>query len=172
MKKIIITAALAIAAFGANAQSSASQTGTLSVTVNDYITMVPSGSFGTLSATFNTPAEQVAGVSLGSGTVTIVASRAWKFDYSVSNFTGGTPGPGVAGTVPSSIVSVTSSNPSSGSVWVLGTTLASPTAQTLAAEAGGTTGSSFTLSGWLTPGLGNQMSGTYTASVLKLASLN
>ncbi len=181
MKKVLLTAALGCTllapAFAVGGNNTASNNGTLQMVVNDYITMNPSGGFTAGPITFSTPQEMVDGWSV-SGTVTIVASRAWKYEYSASDFVrnnvGDPAGAGVALTVPAgNIWTVATGNGSPGVNTYNGTFIASSnTAVNMANQATGTLNSTFDLSGKLTPGLANQMSGTYNTVITQIASLD
>jgi hypothetical protein len=179
MKKIFLNAALGCLALSpaiAVAQSSASNSGTLAVTVNDYITMVPGTGFAAGPVVFNNPAQMTTPV-IYNNQVTIVASRAWKFDYSATAFTRtgpGVAGPGVATTIPAgNIWMIATDNGSAGVNTYLGVYQPSSAAPVnMANEATGTLTSTFDLSGKLLPGLTNQMSGTYNTSITQIASLN
>lgn len=184
MKKIILTAALAICGIAAaNAQVGGGQgynqvnnNGILNVTVNDYLTLEPSTNWNSGNTfTYSTPAAQVAGTQ-GSNVVTVVASRAWKFEYSASNFerNGGAGGPGVATSIPAGNIWFVGTGNGSAGVNTTGGVLypATSTLSNLANQSTGTTGSTFTLSYSMVPGLTNQMSGTYSSSITQIASLN
>jgi hypothetical protein len=185
MKKVLLTAALGCAmiapSFAQNAggegYSSDSHNGALTMDVHDYITLNPTNTFEAGPVVFHNPQQMVDGYTFGYETMTVVASRAWKFEYSASNFnrTGpGTAPTGVATSVPAgNIWFVSTKDGSSGVNTYNGTYIpASSSLQNLANQATGTTGSTFTLGAKLIPGLTNQMSGVYQTSIVQIASLN
>jgi hypothetical protein len=173
MKKVILSAAIAcIAVTTASAQTFEDQNGTATVVVTDYINLSPSGGFGNANFSFANPQAMVDGIS-GVENFTVVASRAWKFMFDASDFTGGTPGPGVSGSVPASqIMTISSTGDAAvntyGGNWIN----ASSTPTNMAWMPTGTTGNAFNLHYKVTPGLANQMSGTYTSTIHQIASLN
>lgn len=175
MKKIIMTAALAVASFGAAIAAgdlAVTNNGTLGVTVNDYLTVVPSGGFAAGPVIFSTPDQQVTPWTT-SNTVTVVASRAWKYEYSATNFVGGSNGTGVSSNVPVGNIWHVGTSAGSANVNVTGSNApASNTLQNIANQSTGTQSSTFVLTGVLTPGLNNQMSGTYSSTITQIASLD
>ena len=169
MKKIIMTAALAFAAFGTSfAQNSAAAT--LSIVCNDAITLSPNGSYGTIAVgTFNTPAQYQAGASLGPLGFTVGATRSFKVSATATDFqrTEETENPAINETVPVGNVMVVSvsglesayNGPANNSM-VLGT------------SSTGAVAKSFSVGAAITPGLSNQMSGTYKSTISMIASLD
>ena len=174
MKKVIFSAALAcIAASSANAQTSENHSGTATVVVTDYINLTPSTGIGNAMFEYTTPAAMAAGTE-GVEAFNVIASRAWKFEFSASNFNGGTPGPGVASSIPAGQI-LTISTTGDNTVNTLGSGNWIPATGALANVANmatGTLGSNFNLHYKVTPGLANQMSGSYTSTITQIASLN
>ena len=181
MKKLLLNAALGCLALSpaiAVAQSTASNNGSMAVTVNDYITMVPGSGFSAGPIVFNNPTEMTTPWTY-TNQVTIVASRAWRFDYSSSDFlrdnSGGAAPTGVANSVPTgNIWMIATGNGSSAGVNTYNGSYvpSSNSPMNMANEATGTLTSTFDLTAKLLPGLTNQMSGTYNSTITQLASLN
>lgn len=175
MKKVILSAALVIAAFaGAQAQGGpVSYNGAYNVVVNDYLTMSPSGSFGTAGPiTFNNPTEMQNGQFMPGANMIVEASRSWNVTVTVGSFIGGNAGSTIAHNIPAgNIMTVRTHNGTNGTN-TLGGYIAAPAAPYNVANSNGGLNKTFTIDGMLTPGFAQNMSGSYTAAIDIIASLD
>ncbi len=175
MKKVIMTAALAIAAFaGAKAAGPVTLNGNFNIVVNDYLTMNPNGNWGNGSThVFNTPAEMATGYEVGVTGFVVEASRSWHVTYSATDWTrSGAAQANVDQTVPvGDIWSIKADNGTPG-VWTVGGYYPASVAGYNIAASNGGLNKTFDLNGKVTPGFGHNMSGTYTTSIAVIASLD
>ena len=189
MKKLTLTAALGCACFtGAFADATDNANGPFTVTVNDYILMTPNGTFpqGQPTIVFTNAGQMVSGVSTGTQTFTIDASRSWKVKLFATPFA---LDPGVAaGNDPSVTDAVNpetdnfytqeSKNGSAGVVTNGPNNFMAVQQQingglTVASSPFGGLGMTFDLTGKIQPNLATMnLQGTYTSQILILAALD
>lgn len=171
-----LAAAVAVTSVFAAGPSSAPATGSYALQVQDYITLTPSGDYGTVQTMdFDNPTEMSQGATTNPVMFEVSASRSWKATYTAGAWTRtGTPNPAVASEVPVSAISKIQVTGAHGGAQsdIPSLTAVATGANQLAHAANGGISQGFTLGGTVTPGFSYNMSGTYTSAVSVIATLD
>jgi hypothetical protein len=174
MKKIIMTAAVAMAFVGAaNAQSSSAQD-PVNYNLNfvDKIVLTPTAGGNINFDAINEFSEYGVGKSV-TGNYNVDATRAWNMKISATDFVrngNAAPETGIPNSVePELILTMAAAS----NATVTGTAPhPQPNAPTLAATGNGGTGHQVQVTGTVTPTFALNMSGEYSSTILVVASLN
>ena len=174
MKKIIMTAAVALAFVGAaNAQSSAAQDPVnYNIQFVDKIVLTPTAGGDVNFDAVNEFSEYGVAKSV-TGHYTVDATRAWNMKISATDFTRSVPAAPETG-IPNSVEpELILSMAAASTATVTGTpTHPQPNAPTVVATGNGGTGHAVAVTGSITPSFALNMSGDYQSTITVVASLN